>query len=222
MLMAFFSKRAYQKAWYGFFLLGISLLLALLVLPFFCNQKACAANVTLEWDPNPEPDIAGYEIYYGFSSRNYSKMIDVRSYTSCTIGDLELGVTYYLAAKAYNTSGYRSDYSDEVRFTLGEPAEEPPPANNVDPLPGNDDDPPPVNNDDDPQPGQSYGGSSRGPFDVFGGCFIETSMEESLTHTKAVLAKCSSMLTHILSGLALELNCKHITTPLLAAGLASE
>ena len=212
MLMAFFSKRAFQRTWYGFFSLSISPLLFILVLPLFFSQKACAANVTLEWDPNPEPDIAGYEIYYGFSSRNYSKMIDVGRYTSCTIGDLELGVTYYLAAKAYNTSGYRSDYSDEVRFTLGEPAEEPPPVNNDDPQePG-----------DDPLPGQSDGGGSGGSFspDILGGCFIETSTEKCFTHTKAVLAKCSSMLTRILCGLVFELNSEH--SPLLAAGLASE
>jgi hypothetical protein len=193
MLMAFFSKRAYQKTWYGFFLLSISLLLAILVLPFFCNQKACAANVTLEWDPNPEPDIAGYEIYYGFSSRNYSEMIDVGGYTSCTIGDLEIGVTYYLAAKAYNTSGYRSDYSDEVRFTLGEAADEPPPTN-----------------DDDPQPGQSDGGSSNVASDILGGCFIETSTGKDFTKTKAVLVKCSSMLKLIFCGLAFEVNSEGV------------
>jgi len=203
LLMDFFSKRAYPKTWHRFFLLSISLLLAILVLSFFCNQKACAANVTLEWDPNPETDIAGYEIYYGSSSRNYSEMIDIGSYTSCTIGDLELGVTYYLAAKAYNTSGYRSDYSDEVRFTLGEPGEEPPPTNNEDPVPG-----------------RSGGRSSSGPFDIFGGCFIETSTGECFTHTKAVLVKCSSMLTRILCGLVFELNSEH--SPLLAAGSAIE
>jgi len=120
-------------------------------------------------------------------------MIDVGSYTSCTIGDLELGVTYYLSAKAYNTSGYRSDYSDEVRFTLGEPAEEPPPVDNEDPLPG-----------------QSDGGSSSGPFDIFGGCFIETSTGECFTHTKALLAKCSSMLTRIFCGMSFELNSEFI------------
>jgi hypothetical protein len=204
MLMAFFSRRAYQKAWHGFFSLSISLLLAILILPLFCNQKACAANVTLEWDPNPEPDIAGYEIYYGLSSRNYSEMINVGKYTSCTIGDLELGVTYYLAAKAYNTSGYRSDYSDEVRFTLGVPAEEPPPVS-----------------DDDPLPGQPSGRSSGGSPDILGGCFIETITGKSLTHTKVVLGKCSSMLTRIFCGLAFELKSERIP-PLLAVGLASE
>jgi hypothetical protein len=199
MLMAFLSKRAHQKTWQRFFLLSVLILLTILTLPFFCNQTACAANVTLEWDPNPEPDIAGYEIYYGFSSRNYSEMIDVGRYTSCTIGDLELGVTYYLAARAYNTSGYRSDYSDEVRFTLGEPAEEPPPANNDDPQePG-----------EDPLPGQSDGGGSGGSFspDILGGCFIETTAGECLKNTKAVLTKCSSMLTRIFCGLAFECSC---------------
>ena len=117
MLSAFQSRHTYQKR----FILCFIAIVAILFLSPVYSHTANAADVTLEWDPNPEPDIAGYEVYYGVSSRNYSEMIDVGNFTICTIGNLETGVTYYFAAKAYNTDGYRSDYSDEVTYTPAEP-----------------------------------------------------------------------------------------------------
>ena len=37
-----------------------------------CAAAGDAAQVTVGWDPNTEPDIAGYKVYYGTVSRNYS------------------------------------------------------------------------------------------------------------------------------------------------------
>ncbi|MBN2845407.1 MAG: choice-of-anchor D domain-containing protein, partial [Deltaproteobacteria bacterium] len=117
MVSALLWRQFYQKR---FILCFIAIVAILFLSPLYSNT-AHATDVTLEWDPNPEPDIAGYEVYYGVSSGNYSDMIDVGNYTSCTIGDLETAVIYYFAAKAYNTAGYRSDYSDEVTYTPAEP-----------------------------------------------------------------------------------------------------
>jgi len=79
-----------------------------------------AAQVTLVWDHNNEPDLAGYKIYYGNSSRDYSKSIDItsRNITTCTIPDLIEGQTYYFAATAYNSNLVESDYSVEVSYTI--------------------------------------------------------------------------------------------------------
>jgi hypothetical protein len=118
MVSALQSRHTYQRR---FILCFISIVAILFLSPVY-SHTAHAADVTLEWDPNPEPDIAGYEVHYGVNSGDYSEMIDVvGGVTSCTIGNLETGVTYYFAAKAYNTAGYRSDYSDEVTYTLSEP-----------------------------------------------------------------------------------------------------
>ena len=73
-------------------------------------------EVVLAWDPNPEPDIAGYIIYYGVKSRKYDKKVDVGNVTSGSV-NLEEKATYYFAATAYNTSGLESDFSNEVSFT---------------------------------------------------------------------------------------------------------
>ncbi|NPV04000.1 MAG: hypothetical protein HPY67_04630 [Syntrophaceae bacterium] len=79
---------------------------------------AGAAEVTLAWDPNAEPDLAGYKVYSGTASRNYSGTVDVGNWTRCVMGGLEPGRTYYFAAKAYNATGSESDYSAEVVYSV--------------------------------------------------------------------------------------------------------
>jgi hypothetical protein len=106
--------------------------------------------------------------------------------TTCAIGDLESGATYYFAVTAYNTSGYESNYSSELRYPLGEPSRRSP-----------------SSYDDDPQPGQSDGGSFGGGSHSGGQCFIETSSGGGFADTKAILAKCSLILTLIFCGLAI-------------------
>ena len=71
-------------------------------------------QATLEWDPNSEPDLAGYKLHYGLASRSYDTTVDVGNRTTYTITNLEVGETYYIAATAYNTSGLESGYSNEV------------------------------------------------------------------------------------------------------------
>ena len=74
-------------------------------------------QTTLEWDPNAEPDLAGYRLYYGLSSGDYQYSVDVGNQTTYTITDLEASKTYYIAATAYNTTGLESGYSNEVVFS---------------------------------------------------------------------------------------------------------
>jgi hypothetical protein len=72
------------------------------------------ATLLLEWDANSEPNISGYNIYYGKSTRDYDVTLDVGNWTSVTIADLEDNETYYFAVTAYNTIGDESGYSSEV------------------------------------------------------------------------------------------------------------
>jgi hypothetical protein len=77
-----------------------------------------AVQVTLGWDQNNEPDIAGYKIYYGASSGNYTQSKDVqdKTATSCIITSLTAGQTYYFVATSYNNSLVESDYSAEISY----------------------------------------------------------------------------------------------------------
>ncbi|MFQ5965361.1 MAG: fibronectin type III domain-containing protein [Candidatus Scalinduaceae bacterium] len=70
------------------------------------------------WNPNSESDLAGYKLYYGFSSRNYDSSVDVGNQTSYTLTGLVSGVTYYIAATAYDFSGNESNYSAEISYNV--------------------------------------------------------------------------------------------------------
>ena len=90
----------------------------ILIMVFYSN--VLSAQVTLAWDPNNEPDHAGYQVYYGTSSGIYTDSIDVNNSTTYTISDLEGSQTYYFAVTAYNTSGDESGFSNEVSKYLPE------------------------------------------------------------------------------------------------------
>ena len=72
--------------------------------------------MTVTWNPNTEPDIAGYKIFYGTSSGAYTETIVINSpdQTFCEIAGLQEGFTYYFAAKAVDAAGQESDYSVEI------------------------------------------------------------------------------------------------------------
>jgi VCBS repeat-containing protein len=108
------SQKSINVNFFGLLLTLLTLFICLFsVFPPFIHSTY-AAEVTLAWDANSEPDIAGYKICYGLQSGSYSHTVDVGNYTSCVISNLDEGQTYYFAAKAYNTAGYESGYSNEV------------------------------------------------------------------------------------------------------------
>ena len=95
--------------------LGITLFLFPILPGPLAVRHADAASVTLAWDPNNEPDLAGYRLYYGKASGTYKSVIDVGNQTTYTISGLEDGKTYYFAVTAYDEFG-KSDFSSELRY----------------------------------------------------------------------------------------------------------
>jgi hypothetical protein len=75
-------------------------------------------QVTLEWDPNTELNLAGYRLHVGTASGAYGRSVNAGLATSCTVTDLLGGHTYYFAATAFNTSGAESTKSNEVMYTV--------------------------------------------------------------------------------------------------------
>ncbi len=98
------------------------LAMSIFSLPVF-TSAIHAAQLSLEWDANGEPDLEGYRIYYGTSSGNYTASADVANSTHCVISNLEQGVTYYFAATAYDAEGNESGFSEEIVYAV--PAAEP-------------------------------------------------------------------------------------------------
>ncbi|MEO8440719.1 MAG: fibronectin type III domain-containing protein [Spartobacteria bacterium] len=73
-----------------------------------------STRVTLAWDPNTEQNIAGYNVYYGRSSGNYSRLVMV-SGTTAQIGVQGNRPTYF-AVTAVDANGAESDFSNEVQW----------------------------------------------------------------------------------------------------------
>ena len=107
-----------------FKVIGVCLVLAL----YSCGEAVTTDNgpmdpsrgggsqntATLSWDPDSEPDLAGYKVYYGASPGTYETSIDVSYTTTYVVTNLESGTRYYFAITAYDISGNESAFSNEV------------------------------------------------------------------------------------------------------------
>ena len=76
---------------------------------------AQAATINVSWNPNTEPDLAGYKLYHGTASGQYGEPVDVGNVTGHVMEITpQHGATYYFALTAYDTSGNESGYSAEA------------------------------------------------------------------------------------------------------------
>ena len=155
----FFCSRTVQKGRHRSGLSVIVFLLTILsVLPFFI-PTAQAAQKTIVWDRNSAPELAGYIVYYGCRSRDYTESIDVGNWPSATISGLVDGKTYYFSVTAYDSQRNETDFSGEISYTVPEGA----------------------STDDS---GGSSGGSSSG-----GPCFIATAAYGSFMEPEVLLLR---------------------------------
>jgi chitodextrinase len=74
-------------------------------------------KVTLEWNRNPEKDVAGYEIRYHSDESLPPRILNVGNKIRFTLTGLEPDTTYAIAIRAYDRSGLRSRFSREIRHT---------------------------------------------------------------------------------------------------------
>lgn len=86
---------------------------------FICSSRA--ASLTLGWSPSPSPGIAGYHLYYGTVSEDYSDEIDTGTNVVATVSDLYDGDTYYFNVTAYDDSGVESPPAGEVAVLIAGP-----------------------------------------------------------------------------------------------------
>lgn len=97
--------------------LNIIVMLVLL----FCFLTAAASQareITLKWDPNSEPDISHYIVYWGTESGVYTSRTskeEIGLNTEYKINLPDDGQIYYFAVTAVDTSNLESDYSNEVK-----------------------------------------------------------------------------------------------------------
>jgi hypothetical protein len=74
-----------------------------------------ASTITLGWGPVSHETLAGYRVYYGTTSGEYTESVDVGNVTAATISGLPDCVTQYVAVKAYAENGNESEtFSNEI------------------------------------------------------------------------------------------------------------
>ncbi len=152
---------------YGLKNLGLILLVIQWILEISVPSVASAGEALLSWNPNTEPDLAGYRVDYGTASRSYQTSVIVGNQTTHLITGLGNGV-YYFAVLAYDTSGNQSDFSEEVSKDFGNPPLPPTP------LPGDISQPDPGPPQSDPAPPDDLPSEARPDQEGFlgGGCGI--------------------------------------------------
>lgn len=84
--------------------------------------QASTSSITLSWQPptvnedgSTLSDLAGYKIYYGTESGNYSQAIQVNNpgLASYVVENL-VPDTYYIVATSFNRDGVESEFSNEA------------------------------------------------------------------------------------------------------------
>ena len=104
--------------------LRISVILRMSFLATFLGATGLGAlplpnhNVTLAWNPSPSAIVAGYRLYQGAASQDYTSTIEVGDLTSVTVSNLTSGATYFFAVTAYDIIGLESVFSSEIAYTV--------------------------------------------------------------------------------------------------------
>jgi hypothetical protein len=81
---------------------GIFAVFALTLALVLSAAQACSAQASIAWNPGTGP-IAGYEVYYGVSTGQYTNSLDAGNNLSCTLQNLS-NSTYYIAALSYDAN----------------------------------------------------------------------------------------------------------------------
>jgi hypothetical protein len=82
---------------------------------FVSSSTLYAASINLAWNANSESDLAGYRIYYGTSSGNYTSFQETGRITRYALSNLTENRTYYIAMSAFDTARNESRRSAEIR-----------------------------------------------------------------------------------------------------------
>jgi K319L-like, PKD domain len=90
-----------------------------------------STQVSLEWNPNSEPNLAGYRVFCHEEGKSYDYTNPIWEGTNnyCTIYNQDETKTCYFVVRAFDTEGLKSGDSNEVRLEAApEPVNEPPTA----------------------------------------------------------------------------------------------
>jgi len=109
--------------------LGWRLVLFGFLITLLWSTSVLSADVTLAWDPNSEPDLNGYSVYFRKDTPGppYDVAGDLslsdlnNSYApSFVVSGLEKGFKYYFAVTARDSAGNESTFSNAVCADVGD------------------------------------------------------------------------------------------------------
>jgi hypothetical protein len=100
---------------------SMKLLAGLIICMIFVTSVRAGRNVTLAWNASADPVVAGYNIYYGGTSRVYTNKTSIGLATNLTISNLVSGMTYYFTATTHGAAGVESAFAGEVSYTVPMP-----------------------------------------------------------------------------------------------------
>ena len=106
---------------------NLKFILSFIFLFFFFVTPVYAIDITLQWTPNNEPNLAGYRVFYFEESQSYNYLDPYWETIDpiCTINDLDETKTYYFVVRAFDTNGLESANSNEVLLIEGVPENNP-------------------------------------------------------------------------------------------------
>ena len=96
----------------------------LLAFAMVAGAASAVGAATASWDPNTEPDVAGYKLSYGTQPGVHTNVIDVGRVTTYQFNPAP-GLRYYVVVQAYNTAGQLSEKSAEAIIDIPLPSLQP-------------------------------------------------------------------------------------------------
>jgi hypothetical protein len=95
---------------------GLSFIVVLAFVSTLFAQQAFAVQATMAWNPG-SGSVAGYDVYYGTTSGNYTTNLNVGNTTTTTLQNLS-SPTYHIAVTAYDSNNNQSGFSPELVINL--------------------------------------------------------------------------------------------------------
>jgi hypothetical protein len=92
-----------------------SLFLFVLFFAVIISSPLRAAQVTLRWDPSPDPDVVQYRVYGGIGINSLNAILSITGREPiAVVSNLVAGALYTFAVTAVNASGAESDFSNTI------------------------------------------------------------------------------------------------------------
>ena len=88
----------------------------LILFPYLLPAPVLSFQLSLAWEPNADPEIAGYKVYIGTQTGKYSWDMDAGRKSQATVGNLVEGTRYFFSVTSYTADKRESDYSNEVSY----------------------------------------------------------------------------------------------------------